>query len=63
MARVVGAFATSHILFNPDGVEERAQRVLDGIDQRALYILPNADGLFAGVRARFAAVLAAGPKS
>jgi aromatic ring-opening dioxygenase catalytic subunit (LigB family) len=31
MARVVGAFATSHILFNPDGVEERAQRVLDGM--------------------------------
>ena len=37
-----------------------AQRVLEGIDQRALYILPNPDGLFEGVRARFANVLAAG---
>lgn len=38
-----------------------AQRVLEGIDQRALYIVPNPDGLFEGVRARFANVLAAGP--
>ena len=38
-----------------------AQRVLEGIDQRALYILPNPDNLFEGVRARFANVLAAGP--
>ena len=38
-----------------------AQRVLDGIDQRALYIVPNPDYLFEGVRARFAAILAAGP--
>ena len=38
-----------------------AQRVLDGIDRRALYILPNPDNLFEGVRARFANVLAAGP--
>jgi len=39
-----------------------AQRVLEGIDQRALYIFPNPDNLFVGVRARFSAVLAAGPK-
>lgn len=38
-----------------------AQRVLEGIDQRSLYILPNVDGLFDAVRARFAAVVAAGP--
>jgi len=38
-----------------------AQRVLEGIDQGALYILPNVDHLFEGVRARFNAVLAAGP--
>jgi NAD(P)-dependent dehydrogenase (short-subunit alcohol dehydrogenase family) len=37
-----------------------AQRVLEGIDQRALYILPNPDGLLEGVRARFANVMAAG---
>jgi len=41
-----------------------AQRVLEGIDQRALYILPNPDNLFEAVRARFAVILAAGsPKA
>jgi NAD(P)-dependent dehydrogenase (short-subunit alcohol dehydrogenase family) len=39
-----------------------AQRVLEGIDQRALYIIPNPEGLFDAVRARFSAILAAGPK-
>jgi NAD(P)-dependent dehydrogenase (short-subunit alcohol dehydrogenase family) len=39
-----------------------AQRVLAGIDARSLYIVPNADGLFEAVRARFAAILAAGPQ-
>jgi len=39
-----------------------AQRVLEGIDQRALYILPNPEGIFETVRARFAAIQAAGPK-
>lgn len=38
-----------------------AARVLEGIDRRALYILPNPDNLMEGVRARFANVLAAGP--
>jgi NAD(P)-dependent dehydrogenase (short-subunit alcohol dehydrogenase family) len=44
---------------NPD---EIAQRVLEGIEQRALYIFPNPGNLFEAVRARFDAVLAAGPK-
>ena len=42
--------------------EEIAQRVLEGIEQRALYIFPNPGNLFAGVHARFANILAAGPK-
>jgi short-subunit dehydrogenase len=37
-----------------------AARVLEGIDRRALYILPNPDVLMEGLRARFANVLAAG---
>jgi len=44
---------------DPDAI---AQRVLEGIEQRALYIIPNPDNLFEAVRARFDAVLAAGPK-
>jgi NAD(P)-dependent dehydrogenase (short-subunit alcohol dehydrogenase family) len=44
---------------NPD---EIAQRVVEGIEQRALYIISNPGDLFEGVRARFDAVLAAGPK-
>jgi NAD(P)-dependent dehydrogenase (short-subunit alcohol dehydrogenase family) len=39
-----------------------AERVLAGIDRRALYILSNPDNLMEGVRARFANVLAAEPK-
>ncbi len=31
MGRIVGGFGTSHILFPPDGVEEKAGRVLDGM--------------------------------
>ncbi|HEY8155656.1 MAG TPA: SDR family NAD(P)-dependent oxidoreductase [Myxococcota bacterium] len=40
--------------------DEIAQRVLEGIDQRALYIFPNSGNLFDPVRARFANILAAG---
>jgi NAD(P)-dependent dehydrogenase (short-subunit alcohol dehydrogenase family) len=39
-----------------------AQRVLEGIERRALYIFPNPDALWDGVRNRLAAVLAAGPE-
>jgi short-subunit dehydrogenase len=39
-----------------------AERVLEGIERRELYILPNPDALWEGVRSRFEAVLAAGPK-
>jgi hypothetical protein len=38
-----------------------AERVLEGIERRALYVVPNPDALWLGVRARFDAVLAAGP--
>ena len=38
-----------------------AERVLEGIERRALYILSNPDNLMEGVRARFANVLAAEP--
>ena len=31
MGKVVGAFATSHILFSPQGVEERAERAFQGL--------------------------------
>lgn len=31
MGRIVGGFATSHVLFKPDGVEEQAQRVFNGM--------------------------------
>jgi NAD(P)-dependent dehydrogenase (short-subunit alcohol dehydrogenase family) len=40
-----------------------AERVLEGIDRRALYILSNPDNLMEGVRARFANVLAAEPRA
>ena len=30
MGKIVGGFATSHILFPPDGVEQQADRVIDG---------------------------------
>jgi NAD(P)-dependent dehydrogenase (short-subunit alcohol dehydrogenase family) len=40
-----------------------AQRVLEGMEQRKLYILSNPDELWTAVRARFENVLAAGPKS
>jgi 2'-aminobiphenyl-2,3-diol 1,2-dioxygenase, large subunit len=33
MSRVVGAFTTSHILMAPNGVEERANRVFEGMAQ------------------------------
>jgi hypothetical protein len=36
--------------------------VIEGIEQRALYIISNPDVLWDGVRGRFDAVLAAGPK-
>jgi len=42
--------------------DEIAQRVVEGIEQRTLYIFPNPGNLFEGVRARFDAVLAAGAK-
>jgi NAD(P)-dependent dehydrogenase (short-subunit alcohol dehydrogenase family) len=43
---------------------EIAERVLEGIDQRALYIFPNSGNLFGAVEARFANILAAGsPKT
>ena len=31
MGRIVGAFATSHVLFAPDGVEAQAERVFQGM--------------------------------
>ena len=31
MGRIVGGFATSHVLFPPTGVEAQAGRVLDGM--------------------------------
>jgi hypothetical protein len=31
MGRIVGGFATSHVLFSPDGVEEQAERVFAGM--------------------------------
>jgi aromatic ring-opening dioxygenase catalytic subunit (LigB family) len=31
MGRIVGGFATSHVLFPPNGVEAQAERVLDGM--------------------------------
>ncbi|MGH7818448.1 MAG: AmmeMemoRadiSam system protein B, partial [Candidatus Binatia bacterium] len=33
MAAIVSAYATSHILFSPKGVEERARRVVDGMKE------------------------------
>jgi NAD(P)-dependent dehydrogenase (short-subunit alcohol dehydrogenase family) len=39
-----------------------AEDVLEGIERRELYIVPNAEALWPAVRARFEAVLAAGPK-
>jgi NAD(P)-dependent dehydrogenase (short-subunit alcohol dehydrogenase family) len=39
-----------------------AQRVIEGIEQRALYIISNPEMVWGAVRARFDAVLAAGPK-
>jgi NAD(P)-dependent dehydrogenase (short-subunit alcohol dehydrogenase family) len=38
-----------------------AERVLEGIERRALYILSNPDNLMEGVKARFTNVLAAAP--
>ena len=43
--------------------DEIALRVIEGIEQRALYIISNPGNLFGSVRARFDAILAAGPKS
>jgi len=43
--------------------DEIALRVIEGIEQQALYIIPNPGNLFPGVRARFDAILAAGPKT
>ena len=42
--------------------DEIALRVIEGIEQRALYIISNPGNLFEGVRARFDAITAAGPK-
>ena len=33
MGRIVGGFATSHILFPPEGVEAAAERVMAGMMQ------------------------------
>jgi NAD(P)-dependent dehydrogenase (short-subunit alcohol dehydrogenase family) len=44
---------------DPDDV---ARCVLDGIEKRSLYVLPNTETLWGGVRARLDAILAAGPK-
>jgi NAD(P)-dependent dehydrogenase (short-subunit alcohol dehydrogenase family) len=42
--------------------DEIALRVIEGIEQRALYLISNPGNLFEAVRARFDAILAAGPK-
>jgi NAD(P)-dependent dehydrogenase (short-subunit alcohol dehydrogenase family) len=55
-ALIRGFIATG---LDPDRV---AQRVIEGIERKDLYILPNPDVLWDAVRARFDAVLAAGPK-
>ncbi len=43
--------------------DEIAQCVIDGIEKRTLYIVPNPGNLFEGVRARLNAVLASVPTS
>jgi NAD(P)-dependent dehydrogenase (short-subunit alcohol dehydrogenase family) len=42
--------------------DEIALRVIEGIEARSLYIISNPGSLFPAVRARFEAILAAGPK-